>query len=585
MIDITINNIPVSVPEGTTILEAAKKVQVRIPTLCHLNLGKEGYINTCASCRVCMVEVEGRRNLAPACATEVTPGMVIKTSTPRAMHARKTVVELLLSDHPADCLFCPKNTRCELQSLASELGIREIPFEGVQSHYPKDETSKSFIRDLDKCVMCRRCETVCNNIQTVGVYSAVDRGFNAVVNAAFGSTLTETPCTFCGQCVTVCPTAALTEVDHTTKVIEALNDPDKYVVVQTAPAIRVALGEEFGLEPGTRVTGQMVAALKHLGFDKVLDTDFAADLTIMEEAHELLERVKNGGRLPILTSCCPAWVNFIEADFPDLLDVPSSCKSPHEMMGAIIKTYLADKIGIDPEKIYVVSVMPCLAKKYEAARPELTNEELSNVDAVISTRELGKLIRESGINFHELPEEEFDNPMGESTGASVIFGTTGGVIEAAVRTAYEWITNETLDKIDFTELRGLEGIREATVKVGDMDLKIGIANGLGNARKLLNKIRNGEAEYHAIEIMACPGGCINGGGQPLINHDWSVIQKRAEAIYEEDKEKPIRQSHKNPQIIKLYEEYLGEPGSEKAHALLHTTYHESKHFLTSLKQN
>jgi NADH-quinone oxidoreductase subunit G len=572
VIDVTINNITVSVPEGTTILEAAEKAQVHIPTLCHLNMPNVRYVNKCSSCRICMVEVEGRANLVPACATEVTQAMVVKTSTPRAMSARKIVLELLLSDHPADCLCCPKNTRCELQSLAYELGVREIAYKGEQSIYPPDVTSCSFIRDLNKCIMCRRCETVCNNVQTVGVYSAVDRGFDAVVNSAFGRPIIESPCTFCGQCVSVCPTAALTEVNHTRKVLEALNDPDKYVVVQTAPAIRVALGEEFGLDAGTIVTGKMVAALKQMGFDKVLDTDFAADLTVMEEAAEFIDRVKNGGRLPILTSCCPAWVKFFEHQFPDLLDIPSTCKSPHEMMGAIIKTYVAEKIGIPAEKIYVVSVMPCLAKKYEAARPELVNDEMDNVDAVITTRELAEMIRESGINFLELQDEEFDHPIGQSSGASVIFGTTGGVIEATLRTACEWLTGKPLNKIEFHELRGLSGIREAELEIAGMEFRIGIANGLGNTRTLLEKIRNGEVHYDAIEIMACPGGCINGGGQPAHHNNWGILEKRSRALYAEDQRKPLRKSHENPSIIQLYKEYLGEPNSEKAHALLHTYY-------------
>ena len=572
MIDVTINNTTVSVPEGSTILDAANKANIHIPTLCHLHIDNVGYVNQCASCRVCMVEVEGRRNLAPACSTPATQGMVVKTATPRAINARKVVVELLLSDHPSDCLKCPKNTRCELQTIAAELGIREVEYRGEMKELPIDNSSRSFIRDPNKCIMCRRCETMCNTVQTVGIYSAINRGFSAVVSPPFNQPMTETPCTFCGQCVSVCPTAALTEVNANRRILEALNDPDQDVIVQTAPALRVALGEDFGLPPGTKVTGRMVTALRQMGFDKVIDTDFAADLTIMEEAHELLERIQNNGRLPILTSCCPAWVKFFEHSFPDLLDVPSTCKSPHEMMGAIAKTYMAEKLGIDSSKIFMVSIMPCLAKKYEAARPELSNETYLNVDAVLSTRELAQMIREAGINFADLHREEFDQPFGTSTGASIIFGTTGGVIEAAVRTAYEWITKEPLEKIDFHQLRGLSGIREATVKIGDMDIKIGIANGLGNARKLLEKVRSGEVQYHAIEIMACPGGCINGGGQPFHGHDWKVVEQRAAAIYKEDIKMPLRKSHENPDIIKLYEEFLGEPGSPKAHQLLHTHY-------------
>lgn len=573
MINLTINNLHIEVPEGTTILEAAKMLQIHIPSLCHLNIGKN-YVNNCASCRVCVVEVAGRSNLIPACSTVVTEDMVVRTSTPRAITTRKIILELLLSDHPSDCLLCAKNTRCELQKLAFEMGIREIPYVGEKSEYPIDSSSASIVRDPNKCIMCRRCETVCNNIQTVGVYSAVDRGFKAVVSTAFNEPMTDTACTFCGQCVSVCPTAALTEQNASSQVMRALNDPDKYVVVQTAPAIRVALGEEFGLEPGTIVTGQMVAALRQMGFKKVIDTDFAADLTIMEEASELINRIQNNGRLPLLTSCCPAWVNFFEHHFPDLLDIPSTCKSPHEMMGAIIKTYLAKKLKVNPKKIFVVSIMPCLAKKYESSRPELSNDGLSNVDAVLSTRELAAMIKEAGVSFNELPPEEFDHPLGESTGASVIFGTSGGVIEAAVRTAYEWITEEPLEAIEFEQLRGMEGIREATVHVGDLDLKIGIASGLGNARKLLEAIRDGKAEYHAIEIMACPSGCINGGGQPPHHNDWSVIEKRKAALYADDRNKELRLSHHNPEIQKLYDDFLGTPNSHLAHSLLHTSYKE-----------
>jgi NADH-quinone oxidoreductase subunit G len=572
LVTITINNRQVQVEEGTTILEAAKLLNIKIPTLCHLNLHDTKMVNQTASCRVCMVEVDGRRNLAPACATPVFNNMVIKTNTIRSINARRTVVELLLSDHPKDCLVCSKNTDCELQQLAADLGVREIPYKGEMSTYELDNSSQSIVRNLDKCILCRRCETMCNKVQTVNVLSGVARGFETVVAPAFNLPMTETSCTFCGQCVAVCPTAALTEVNNVPKVWRALKNKDKFVIVQTAPAVRVALGEEFGLEPGTVVTGKMAAALRSLGFDKVFDTDFAADLTIMEEASEFVHRLQHGGRLPILTSCCPGWVKFFEHQFPDLLDIPSSCKSPHEMFGAVAKTYLAQKLGIDPKNIVVVSVMPCLAKKYEAARPELSHEGNQDVDIVITTRELAKMLKEAGIDFNSLEDADFDNPLGESTGASVIFGATGGVLEAALRTSYEWLTNETLENVEFHALRGMDGVKEATVKINDMDVNVAVAHGLGNARKILEDIRAGKANYHAIEIMACPGGCINGGGQPYNHGDVEVIKKRAEGIYGEDRSKTRRKSHENEAVLKLYEEFLGEPYGEKAHELLHTHY-------------
>lgn len=573
LVTININEKDYTVPEDYTVLEAAKEANINIPTLCHMDLGDLKCVNQVASCRVCMVEVEGRRTLAPSCATKVTDGMRVKTNTPRAVKARRTSVELLLSDHPADCLICEKNRSCDLQRLAADLGVRDnLKYKGEMSSYPQDISSKSIHRNLDKCILCRRCETMCNDVQTCGILSAVDRGFETVVSPAFGLPMSETMCTFCGQCVAVCPTAALTEISSIRQVWDAINDPDKFVVVQTAPAVRVALGEEFGMEPGTLVTGKMVTALRKMGFERIFDTDFAADLTIIEEASELVHRIQHGGRLPILTSCCPAWVKFFEHQFPDLLDIPSSCKSPHEMFGAIAKTYYAQKFNIDPKKMVVVSVMPCLAKKYEAARPELTNEGHSDVDYVISTRELGMMIRESGFDFKDLDDSEFDNPLGESTGAGVIFGATGGVIEAALRTAYEWVTGETLENVEFTQLRGISGIREATVKVADLDLKIGVAHGLGNARKLLESIRSGEATYHAIEIMACPGGCVGGGGQPYHHGDSEIIKARTAAIYREDAGKPKRKSHENENVMKIYKEFLGEIYGDKAHELLHTHY-------------
>jgi NADH-quinone oxidoreductase subunit G len=567
LVTLNINNKEIQVEEGTTILKAAKMLGINIPTLCHLNL-HDGVENKPGSCRVCVVEVEGRRNLAPSCTTLATQGMVVKTNSIKAIKARRTVVELLLSDHPQDCLLCEKNTNCELQKLAADMGINEIKYKGEMSTYNSDSSSYSIVRNLDKCVLCRRCETVCNEIQTVSVLSAMNRGFETVVAPAFGLPMMETNCTFCGQCVSVCPTGALTEVNNTSSVWDALNDKNKVVIVQTAPAIRAALGEEFHMEDSKAVTGKMVAALRGLGFDKVFDTDFAADLTIMEEATELMNRIQNGGRLPMLTSCCPGWVKFFEHEFPDLLDVPSTCKSPQQMFGAIAKTYYAEKMNIKPEDMVVVSVMPCLAKKYEAARPEMNND----VDIVISTRELAKMIKEAGIVFSELEDEDFDSIMGESTGAGVLFGVTGGVMEAALRTAYEWITGENLDDVEFTMVRGLDSVKEATIKIKDMEVKAAIASGLGNARKLLNNIREGKADYQIIEIMACPGGCIDGGGQPFIHGNQDILEKRMNALYEEDKNKPIRKSHKNPEIIKLYEEFLEKPNSHKAHELLHTKY-------------
>jgi NADH-quinone oxidoreductase subunit G len=571
-VNVTINEQKISVPADYTVLEAAREINVEIPTLCHLNLHDLKAVNRSASCRVCVVELEGRASLAPSCSTYVSEGMVIKTNTPRAIKARRTMVELLLSDHPKDCLTCSKNQQCELQSLAAELGVREIKYTGEESHYELDNSSYSIVRNLDKCVFCRRCETMCNEVQTCGILSGIDRGFETVVGPAFGLPMIDTMCTFCGQCVAVCPTAALTEVSNVRQVWDAINDPEKYVVVQTAPAVRVALGEEFGMEAGTIVTGKMAAALRRMGFDQVFDTDFAADLTIVEEASELIHRIQHGGTLPILTSCCPAWVKFFEHQFPDLLDIPSTCKSPHEMFGAVTKTYFAEKMNIDPKKIVVVSVMPCLAKKYEAARPELSENDLQHVDYVIDTRETAKMIREAGICFTDLPDEDFDRPLGESTGASVIFGATGGVIEAAVRTAVDWLTGESIENVDYTQLRGFKGIREGSVMIGDMEVKIGIAHGLGNARKLLEDIRDGKAQYHAIEIMACPGGCIGGGGQPYHQGDSEIIQKRMDAIYREDKGKAKRKSHENTDVLELYKNYLGEFYGEKAHELLHTSY-------------
>ncbi|MFP4664287.1 MAG: NADH-dependent [FeFe] hydrogenase, group A6 [Bacteroidales bacterium] len=580
-INITIDGKNLQVDEGTTVLKAARMVNVEIPTLCYMELEDMCIEHKPGGCRMCVVEVEGRHNLAPACVTKVYEGMKINTHTARVLNSRKTVLELMLSDHPFDCLVCAKNGTCDLQKMAQDLGIRELHYKGEQSTY-KPDYSPSIIREMDKCIMCRRCETMCNDVQTCGVLSGIGRGFEAVVAPAYEQDLEKSPCTYCGQCLAVCPTGALTEVDHSNKVIRALADPKKTVVVQTAPAVRAALGEEFGMEPGTLVTGKMVSALRRIGFDQVFDTDFAADLTIMEEGTELLDRLTrflNGDqevKLPMLTSCCPAWVQFFEHQFPEMKDIPSSAKSPQQMFGAIAKTYLAEQIHVKREDLVVVSVMPCVAKKYESQRDEFKVDGNPDVDFSISTRELAHMIKQSIGGIKDLPDEDFDKPMGESTGAGVIFGVTGGVIEAAVRTAYEMHTGKDLPKISFEELRGFDGVRSATVDFNGQEINIGIAHGLGNARKLLEEIKRGESQYHAIEIMACPGGCIGGGGQPLHHGDSSIIKKRAEAIYREDEGKILRKSHENPEIIKLYEDFLGKPMSDKAHHLLHTNYFDKK---------
>jgi NADP-reducing hydrogenase subunit HndD len=582
-VKLTIDNKEIEVPKGTTIYKAAKELGIDIPTLCYMDLHDLSIENKPGGCRICIAEIDGKKNLAPSCSTNCEQGMVVKTHTTRVLNARRTVMEFILSDHPKDCLICPKSGTCELQELSHRLGIREIP--GAEyaemSTYRKD-TSPSIIRDLDKCIMCRRCETMCNDVQTVGALSAINRGFMASVAPAFEQNLEHSSCTYCGQCVAVCPTGALTEVNHVPQVLRALVDPSKTVLVQTAPAVRAALGEEFGLPPGTLVTGKMTAALRALGFDYVFDTDFAADLTIMEEGTELLERLKRhlkgdtSAKIPILTSCCPGWINFFEYYFSDLKDVPSSAKSPQQMFGAIAKSYFAEKIGIDRKDMVVVSIMPCLAKKYECQRDEFSVEGNPDVDYSISTRELATFIKQANIDIKTLQDEEFDAPLGESTGASVIFGATGGVIEAACRTAYELFTGKKLERVDFTELRGMEGVRSATIDFDGLPLNIGIAHGLGNARKLLEDVRAGKSQFHAIEVMACPGGCIGGGGQPLHHGNSEIIKARAAAVYSEDRNKTVRKSHENPFIIKLYNEYLGRPGSEKSHKLLHTQYFEKQ---------
>ncbi len=574
MVTLTINGQSVSVPKDYTVLQAARQAGIDIPTLCYLK-----DINEIGACRMCLVEIKGARALATACVYPVSEGMEVFTSTPRVRKARKTVLELLLSNHEKKCLTCPRNRNCELQQLSDELNVTDIAYEGETLTHTVDDFSPSIVRDNNKCILCRRCVAVCKSVQTVGVIDALERGFNTKIGCSFEKSLGETDCAMCGQCIVHCPVAALYEKDGIAPVWKALADPEKHVVVQTAPAVRAALGEEFGMPVGTPVTGKMAAALKMLGFDKVLDTDFAADLTIMEEGTELLNRIKEGGTLPLITSCSPGWVKFCEHNFPDFLDNLSTAKSPHEMYGAILKSYYAEKAGIEPKDIYVVSVMPCTAKKFESQRDELAGTGYQDVDAVITTRELAKMIKEAGIEFAKLEDSVFDAPFGdEATGAGVIFGATGGVMEAALRTVADILTGQSLTDIEYHAVRGTDGIKEASVKIGDLDVKVAVANGLGNARKLLEDIRSGKATYHFVEIMACPGGCVTGGGQPIHSakfmSDVDLKTERAKALYSEDKNLKLRKSHENPYIQKLYEEYLGEPCGHKSHKLLHTHYQE-----------
>ena len=570
-INLKINGIEVTAPKGSTILEAARLAHIEIPTLCFL---KE--INEIGACRVCIVELKNGK-LVTSCVYPAEDGMEVFTNTPRVMDSRKKTVQLLLSNHNRSCLSCVRSGHCELQELAYELGVEdEGYYDGEKSATEIDDSAAHMIRDNSKCILCRRCVAVCENVQGIGVIGANNRGFATEIGSAFGMGLGETSCVSCGQCIAVCPTGALQEKDYTADVFAAIADPKKHVIVQTAPAVRAALGEEFGLPIGTNVEGKMAAALRRLGFDKVFDTDFSADLTIMEEAHEFLDRVKNGGVLPLITSCSPGWVKYCEHYFPDMTENLSSCKSPQQMFGAIAKSYYAEKMGIDPKDIVSVSVMPCTAKKFEIGRENEDANGVPDVDISITTRELARMIKKARIRFLELPDEKFDEPLGLGSGAGVIFGATGGVMEAALRTAVETLTGEELPKLDFTEVRGTQGIKEATYSVAGMDIKVAVASGLGNARELLNKVKSGEANYHFIEIMGCPGGCVNGGGQPVqpasVRNFVDLKALRAAALYKDDENLPIRKSHENPVVKTLYDEYFEKPGSHKAHEVLHTHY-------------
>ena len=571
MVNLKINNIPVSVPEGTTILEAARSVGIRIPTLCYL---KE--INAIGACRICVVEVKGARSMVAACVYPVAEGMEVTTNSAAVIKARKTTLELILSDHQKKCLSCIRSTNCELQNLANEYGCDANAFEGATNEFQPDTSTDWLIRDNNKCILCRRCVAVCKHVQEVGVISANKRGFSTNIDVAFQNGLENAGCVACGQCINVCPVGALYEKSEIEKVKSFLRDPGKVVVVGAAPAVRAALGEEFGNAIGTNVEGKMVTALRALGFDKVFDINFAADMTILEEAHELIERVKTGGKLPMFTSCSPGWIRYMEQYYPDLIENVSSCKSPQQMFGALVKTYFAEKNGIDPANIAVVTVMPCVAKKFEKNRENQAASGYPDIDASVTTRELARMIKEAGLLFNELPDGAYDNPMGEFTGAGVIFGVTGGVMEAALRTAAESITGKTFDHLEYSEVRGMEGVKEASYDLGGMTVKVAVASGVKNAKKLCEKVRNGEADYHFIEIMCCPGGCINGGGQPILDTytrrevDYKAL--RAKALYDEDAKSKIRKSHDTPVVQDVYKTYLGEPGSHKAHEILHTSY-------------
>ena len=571
MVNLTIDNQKVTVPKGTTILEAAKIAGIDIPTLCFLK-----DINEVGDCRMCIVEVEGRKGFATSCIQTVEEGMVVHTNTQNVLEARHVILDLIISNHAKDCLTCTRSGNCELQALATKFNVLNIEFEGERTEHKIDDLSPSIVRDFNKCILCRRCVAACKNVQKIGAIDCINRGFDSCISTVGDHSLNDVNCTFCGQCIEACPTGALHEKETINDVWVKLKDPETTVIVQTAPAVRVALGEEFGMPIGTNVAGKMITALKRLGFDKVFDTNTGADFTIMEEAHEFVERFTENDNLPMITSCSPGWVKFIEMNYPELLPHLSSCKSPHEMFGAILKTYYAKREGIDPSKMYVVSVMPCIAKKFERQRPEMKEEDLYDVDNVITTRELARMIKQANIEFEKLEDGTFDDPMGEATGAGAIFGTTGGVMEAALRTAQDILTGENLDKIDFEAVRGGEGIKRATVNIAGKDLKVVAASGLANARTILEEIKSGKADYQFVEIMACPGGCIMGGGQPIksskVRAEVDVRKLRADALYTIDEKSTIRKSHENPALQTIYRNYLGEPGGELAHKLLHTSY-------------
>lgn len=571
MVNIKINNMPLSVPKGISILEAARMAGIEIPTLCYLKK-----INEIGACRICMVEVKGARSLVTACVYPVNEGMEIFTNTERVRKSRKMTLELILSTHDRKCLSCVRSGTCELQQLCKEFGVDdEGRFDGATPVHEYDDSAIHMIRDNGKCILCRRCVAACQ-AQHISVIGANARGFDTHIGSAFERPLDSVACVSCGQCIVNCPTGAIYEKDDTAKVLEAINDPEKFVVVHTAPSIRVTLGECFGMHIGTNVQGKMVAALRRLGFDKVFDTDFGADLTIVEEANEFLGRVQNGGVLPMITSCSPGWIKYCEHYYPDMLDHLSTCKSPQQMSGAIIKTWYAEKMGIDPKDIVVVGIMPCTAKKFETKRDDQAASGYPDVDYSLTTRELGRMIESAGIYFKLLPDEEFDNPLGDSTGAAVIFGATGGVMEAALRTAVEKLSGEELKSLDFTEVRGTDGIKEASYTVNGMEVKVCVVSGLANANTIMEKVKNGTADYHFIEIMGCPGGCVNGGGQPIqhavVRNFVDLRARRAAALYEADKDMPLRKSHESEAVKRLYDEFLGEPGSHKAHEVLHTSY-------------
>jgi len=569
MVNIKINNVSLQVPENLTILEAAKYANIDIPTLCYM----KGLCEI-GACRICLAEVKGGRALVAACVFPIFDGMEVQTNTPVIRESRKHTLELLVSDHKRECLSCVRSGSCQLQTLCHDYGVDENTFQGMTHHYEIDDKSPALVRDNTKCVLCRRCIAACSDVQSVSVIDAVYRGFKTNISCAFGHTLEEAPCVYCGQCTVVCPTGALTEKDDTKKVLDAIADPDKKVFVFAAPSIRVTLGEAFDMPLGSIVTGKLAAALKRMGFDGVYDMALTADLTIMEEAHEFLDRVKTGGKLPIITSCSPGWVKFCEHYYPELISNLSTCKSPQQMFGAMLKTYFAEKNNLDPKDVFVVSVIPCTAKKFELGRDNQSAAGVPDVDVAITTRELARMIKADGINFVNLPDEEFDNPFGTVSGAGVIFGATGGVLEASLRTASHWL-DENFEVVNFNEVRGPDGVRRATYKIAGMDVKVAVASGLANARELLDAVKNGTEEFHMIEIMACPGGCINGGGQPnqsdTIRNNVDLVAVRTKAIYKADEGLPLRKSFENPEIKVLYEEFLGVPGSEKAHHILHTT--------------